>query len=688
MIGLVSKGYQRERFGTLRAMSTLAAPGNRVVDEQAIAAVCDGARQELSPTDHTRWEQGVRRVAALWSEADGDTAALHAFCQKHFVPNDDSLDRLRSRLESAIENIGGHLYEMRRTLRRWSDLRGDEMDGIDDILATFDPAPDLQDQLFAQKLAFLAVLNFPRPTLSQMLSDGGSWSTEDWVEARIAQSFGPRIPKSLSDRARHISHRCNQFVNQFHVPVEALLADGTRWLPAGRRLIAHWLVREEVKAQYGEPPVVGLPRQRALMRVMGRHVDGTIPRAVMQGQSTGDWDAEQNTLAGARVEPAECFGLERYECWLEQFHLAREFDPYYPDQPTLIARKFELAREIPEPEVESLLVSLLDHPARIALAEFLRHRLGRPLESFDVYFEDFAESRPAAEMNGAVSALFADEKALEHQLPQVLKGLGWSDADAEFLGSRVRVEICKGAGHAMRPAMPEFGAWLRTSRLPDCLGWDGFDTAMHELGHNLEQLCSCYYAPSPALRGVPNTACTEAFAFLYQSLGRRVLGLAQDGDEARDFDTESIASLQATAQIAGPGLLELHVWRWLYANPSATAAALRDEVLRQAEALWQRHYQRDFGSDPYHLLAAYQHMIAHPLYLPDYALGHIISHQIRSHMRGKDLATETKRITSQGRLTPDLWMRRAVGGPLSALALCNDAAAALDRARLSRRPGP
>ena len=70
-------------------------------------------------------------------------------------------------------------------------------------------------------------------------------------------------------------------------------------------------------------------------------------------------------------------------------------------------------------------------------------------------------------------------------------------------------------------------------------------------------------------------------------------------------------------------------------------------------------------------------MIAHPLYLPDYTLGHMMSHQIRSYMRGKDLAGETKRITSLGCLTPDLWMRKAVGAPVSADPLARDAAAGL-----------
>jgi hypothetical protein len=46
-------------------------------------------------------------------------------------------------------------------------------------------------------------------------------------------------------------------------------------------------------------------------------------------------------------------------------------------------------------------------------------------------------------------------------------------------------------------------------------------------------------------------------------------------------------------------------------------------------------------------------------------------------MRGKDLAGETKRITSLGCLTPDLWMRKAVGAPVSADPLARDASAGL-----------
>ena len=619
-------------------------------------------------------QAGVDRVAARWSAADGDAAAFEAFCTKHFVAAPAERTRLLARIEGALEQITGHLYEMRRTLRRHNDLRGDEFEGVDDILAQFDPSPDLSEQLYRQKLAHLALLNFSRPTLDERLRDGPSWSPEQWAATRVAHQFGPRIPAELSDRARKNAFESGKFVSDFHVPVGGVIdANGKRWFEANRRLIAHWLVREEIKAGYGDAD--GIHKQRALTWVMARHIDGTIPTRVMNGEETRDWNPETNTVAGG--DPGELLGLVRYEHWIRNFHMAQAFDPLYPDEPSAIARKFALEREMPETEVEKLMVDLLESPVRKDIAAFMTKKLGRKLEPFDIYFDDIVEAKPAAELNAAVKARFADLKDFERKLPIVLRELGFSAEDADFLGTHIRVEFSKGAGHAMRPELTGYAAWLRTSSLEKEIGWDGFDTAMHELGHNLEQLCSTYFVARPALRGVPNTACTEAFAFLYQSLAKRVIGVESAAEADRQFAVDAVATMLAACQIAGPSLLELRAWRWLYANPKATAAELRTAVLQIADDLWKTYFERDFGPDPYRILAAYQHMIAYPLYLPDYTLGHMMSHQIRSYLRGKDLAAETKRITSLGCLTPDLWMRKAVGSPVSPSPLARDAAEGL-----------
>lgn len=651
-------------------MSTTTTAPTTVETDRIIEALL----QQHGDAERDRIRSGVGRVAQRWTDEDGDQEAFDSFCTRWFVSGEYDRTRLLDRFETFLGSVGGHLGEIRRDLRRWSDLRGERFEGLDDLMATFDPAPDLSDQLYRQQLAFVALLNFPRPDLATMIAEGTDWSMDEWAAVRIGKAFGPRIPADVNDMARELGHRANQWVANFHVPVGHMVDEhGKKWFSDDRKLLAHWLIREEVRAGFNADG--GLPCQRALMWVMKRQIDGTIPAAVMEG-STSTWDPRANTLDGG--DPGELLGPVRYERWLDNFRIAQAYDEHHPEHPTAIARKFELAREMPEEEVEALMVALLEAPVRRRLADLLRSILGRPLEAHDIYFDEITSGRSAEELNRLVRERIGDHEGMQAKLPEILRGLGFPDDDAEFLGRRVQVEIARGSGHAMRPAMPEYSAWLRTNSLPDELGWDGFDTAMHELGHNLEQLISTHWVPRPALRNVPNTACTEAFAFLYQSKAADVLGLEPEPGAPEAWAVDSIQTMLAACQIAGPALVDLHAWRWLYANPDCTPEQFRDAVIRIAGELWDRFYAEDFGEDPYHILAAYQHMVAHALYLPDYVIGHVQSQQISAHMRDRDLAAETRRICSIGRLTPDLWTRTAVGSPISVEPMIKDVEAALD----------
>ena len=630
--------------------------------------------QRHGPEQESDIRDGVSRVAMRWCPGDGDQAAFDAFCNEWYVSDKVDRTRLLDRFEIMLSSVGGHLGEIRRDLRRWSDLRGDDFEGLDDLMATFDPSPDLSDQFYRQKLAFVALLNFPRPDLATMIRDGGDWTVDQWASVRIGKAFGPRIPVEVNDLGRELGHRANQWVAGFHVPVGHMVDEnGRTWFEDDRRLLAHWLIREEVRSHFHNAE--GLPCQRALMWVMKRQIDGTIPTAVMDG-STSTWDPCANTLDGN--DPGPLVGPERYERWLDNFRVAKAYDAHHPEHPTAIARKFELAREMPEEEVEALMIELLDAPVRRRLAELLRSILGRPLEAHDIYFDEITSGQSAEELNRLVRERIGNHEGMQEKLPDILRELGFPDDDADFLGQRVQVEIARGSGHAMRPAMPEYAAWLRTNSLPDELGWDGFDTAMHELGHNLEQLISTHWVPRPALRNVPNTACTEAFAFLYQSKAAEVIGLQPKPGDPEPWAVDAIQAMLSACQIAGPALVDLYAWRWLYANPDCTPSEFRDQVISIAAELWDRFYAEDFGEDPYHILAAYQHMVAHALYLPDYVIGHVQSQQIRVHMRGRDLAAETRRICSIGRLTPDLWTRTAVGSPISVEPMIKDVEAALE----------
>ena len=151
------------------------------------------------------------------------------------------------------------------------------------------------------------------------------------------------------------------------------------------------------------------------------------------------------------------------------------------------------------------------------------------------------------------------------------------------------------------------------------------------------------------------------------------------GDRAGDI--AAATSMLNACQIAGPALLEIRVWRWLYEHPEATPAELRDEVVAEAGRVWDRFFRDRYGDDPYHLMAAYEHSVAYPLYLADYVIGLVMAQQIRTFVEGRDLAEETLRICGIGRVTPDAWMREAVGSGLDASPLLDRVSAAAQRLR-------
>jgi hypothetical protein len=179
------------------------------------------------------------------------------------------------------------------------------------------------------------------------------------------------------------------------------------------------------------------------------------------------------------------------------------------------------------------------------------------------------------------------------------------------------------------------------------------------------------------LAGVPNNAFTEAFAFTFQNRDLELLGLSEPGPEM--YRRQALGTLWNTYEIAGVSLVDMRVWNWMYAHPQASPAELREAVLAIAREVWNRYFVPVLGdaTRDSEILAIYSHMIVYGLYLPDYALGHIIAFQVAERLRGESFGAEMERMARQGRLTPDAWMRGAVGEPISARALLGAAREAL-----------
>jgi hypothetical protein len=127
----------------------------------------------------------------------------------------------------------------------------------------------------------------------------------------------------------------------------------------------------------------------------------------------------------------------------------------------------------------------------------------------------------------------------------------------------------------------------------------------------------------------------------------------------------------------GVSLVDIGTWKWLYNNPEATPEALKTAVNDIAKDIWIKYYAPVFGIKDQPILAIYSHMINAPLYLPNYAYGHIIEFQLAEYLKGKGFATEVERIYSQGRIIPQQWMEGALGNKISVQPILNSVNEAL-----------
>ena len=200
------------------------------------------------------------------------------------------------------------------------------------------------------------------------------------------------------------------------------------------------------------------------------------------------------------------------------------------------------------------------------------------------------------------------------------------------------------------------------------MNYKGFNIAVHEMGHNVEQTFSLNDVDHTLLNGVPNTAFTEALAFVFQGHDLELLGLP--APDAKSQAEKTLNDFWGTYEIAGVALVDMAVWHWMYDHPYATPAQLKEATVQIAKDVWNKYYAPVFHKKDVVLLGVYSHMIDSFLYLPDYPIGHLIAHQIEEQMKkAGSIGPEFERMAKMGRVTPDLWMKNADGHPVGAEAL-------------------
>jgi hypothetical protein len=634
------------------------------IDDATVSRMISELTDRHGEAHALRIERGVGRTAELWRAADGTTKEFQEFCREHFIADPDELDEVFDRLAYNFEHLYGYLGRIGVELNRQIHEDRGPIHPIDRLFGAYSPGAHVQDDLFASKIAFIITLNFPRYSLQEKNELGGQWDGRQWGFARLGDFFDARVPARILQQNNAVYSAGRLYISEYNIYAGRLVdEDGQTLFPEDMRLLAHWNIRDEIKSNYDQPD--GLPKQEMLYQVMLRIINQDIPLEVINNDEY-TWNPHTNEVfEDGRTIDSNPEDTRRYQVLLDNFRSMRRLDPYYPGLDTYIKRRFESSMEIPYEEVAELFREYAASPLLREVGRLISGRLGRELRPFDLWYNGFIGRAgiSEAELDRITRRRYPNAEALNADLERQLRDLGFNVAMAQFLSARIEVDAARGSGHALRASMRSKPSHLRTRIGPGGMDYKGYNIAVHEFGHNVEQTISMHMVDNYFISGIPNTAFTEALAFMFQQRDLQLLGIDQT-----DPLMEHLTALDVfwdNYEMMGVSLVDMQVWRWLYENPDADARRLKDAVVRIAKEVWNEYYADVFGIEDIPLLAIYSHMIQSPLYLMNYPYGRLIMFQLEDHIAGKDLAEEVIRIYSLGRLTPRHWMQRAVGAQIS-----------------------
>ncbi len=635
------------------------------IEKKVVENVIDTLIGKYGESQKLRIEKGVNQVASLWRETDGTKDDFKKFCIENFIASPEELDKTFERLSRNYEILFGGFNKMYLELKAPLDVNTWEENSVDMLFGSYSPSSHLTEDFFENKTAFLVILNFPFYSLKEKSELGNSWTRKQWAYARMGDLYNSRVPAELIKKQSEVATKAEAYISEYNIFMGNLIDDnGKKYFPLDMKLLSHWNLRDELKSDYNDK-ANGLTKQKMIYEVMTRIITQEIPENVINSNEY-IWNPAQNKLfkdnkeVNFKPEPDT-----RYQRLLDNFLVMKEIDKYNPQAPDYIKRHFEDGMEISQEEIEKLFIDFISSPQVKSVGKLISQRQGRKLEPFDIWYDGFKprSSISGEELDKIVSEKYPSKDAFEKDIPDILMKLGFKPDKAQFIASKISVDPARGSGHAWPSEMKSDNAHLRTRIGEKGMNYKGYNIAIHELGHNVEQTITLQDIDYYMLRGVPNTAFTEAVAFIFQKRDLELLGI-KDNDPLKEHYM-ALDNLWSAYEIMGVSLVDMNTWKWLYEHPDATAAQLKEAVINISKDVWNKYYADVFGVKDQPILAIYSHMINDPLYLSAYPVGHLIEFQIEKDLEGKNFADELQRILVNGSIVPQLWMEKAVGNKIS-----------------------
>ena len=644
------------------------------ISDATIHASIEAITTAYPDVDAALVTRGVEQVASLWNETDGSESDFQSLVTSSYAATADTKKLLYDRMAFVLERCNQSADILNNTLQEPTTLVGKgDPTCVDWIISGYSPMAHFAEDMFANKIAHICVLNFPYYTLEEKNRLGKDWTRQEWAYARMGDVFANRVPGSVMATYSQELSEAENYIAGYNIMMHCLRNEkGVQLWQEPMALLSHWNLRDELKSNYANVPNAH-EKQEMIYQVMLRIIRQEIPQCVINNDKLL-WCPTTNIVSGnpnSEIKLKVDISREpdtRYQQIINIFHALQSIDAYRPDAPSHVLRTFNEDLQIPYEEIESLFTQLIQSDEVKQVAAIIRERLGRDLRPYDIWYDGFKSRSSISEevLTIQTQKRYPDAKAFERDMPRMLMELGFAPNKAKEVASHIVVEAARGSGHARPCVGREQPARLRTRIGEKGMDYKGYNIAVHEFGHNVEEVISLYDIDYYTLAGIPNTGFTEASAFLFQE---RDLQLLHHTTHSSHHANQLFDLIWGMYEIMGVSLVDMRMWQWLYANPKATAAELREAVIALASEVWNEYYAPILGEKDSPLLGIYSHMVGYALYLPAYPIGNLVQYQVEEYLSkcatAEEWAKEYTRIYQQGCLTPDAWMRGAVGNPMS-----------------------
>lgn len=615
--------------------------------------------------------KSVASLSAHWLKMDGSEEDFQTFCERYYISDPCEKNALFIKLQDKLEKMFGLSFEIYWS-NKWSLMMDTgPVEPIDSMLAEIDPFAHISEDLYRSKLAHLILLNFPLLSLeSKNKLENTNTDRLLLAQCRLAELCRSRVSAEIAAFESSAINSSYEYINYLKIDLHRILDENQKPLSNINLTVdVHWGLRDQINFLYRKPDA--FHKQILLYKIWERATLEEIPSEYHNNPNIL-WDPIDNLIYDQQSDqPVEIKSLHqgRYKALLGLFKAKRMEDLSIPYRQNYIDRSFEFERELTEESVRKLLTDFMENPYLLNCASYLKKILKRDLRSFDIIFNQFdiANDHTSNEYDELILEKYPTLTDFYHAIPAILKTLRFDNNFAEDIARQIQVVSCRSGGLSSFPKMKGGKFILATPTDHNKMNYTSFLTAMHELGHCVEGYISLEMSDYYTLGKVPSPAFSESFAYLFDSRSLEILGIEKTSSEKNKFKTLNL--FWSCFLNCGLALVDMDIWHWMYDHPECTETDLKSAALRISKDIWNRFYFPVLGDKDSTILAGYSVMITHPLYLPEFALAIFIQTQIEQYLENKSLGIEMVRMCKAGSLTPNQWMREAVGESISSKGL-------------------